>query len=359
MRTAPIITYVVLCLTLPLAHALTLSEVLFNPLGSDNGLEFIELAGSENLSGCTVADLASNDTLRLLHAGNDTTHVAMIVEEDGQYHLNETGATYYTPGKAIGNGLGNTEERILVMCNGSVLVNFSYSVSSLSGFSEGHSIIWNDDAWSIGVLGGTQGILHQRSEENTTINGTTNVEQSNDTVVATIQSCNATLMLTVNPLNGRSGDIIDVQIISDGFASVEGVADGEIFFSGDTLTQHRYVLALPDAKEVFVRAFAEQCDAKQRAIKRITIDPPEDIVVNETSVMHVAQELRVEENVSVPTVALEINSNESSVQSTSTQAQLVTAAVVYEDQPNIIPWVSVFGIVTLLVSVWLFRRIEG
>ena len=94
--------------------ALQWSELLPDPTGSDNGKEYIELFGAEDLSDCTLADEKSTDTLQLLRRGTGTI---LILENESLVldAAQKNDATVYVIGSAIGNGLGNIADNIAIV----------------------------------------------------------------------------------------------------------------------------------------------------------------------------------------------------------------------------------------------------
>ncbi len=162
----------IICLCMVLCSepliALTITEVLYNPLGSDNNQEFIELAaaGQSNLTGWLIADTTSSDTLTLLQPFNSS--FILIVEEGFNY----TGinATVYSAGASIGNNLHNTHDTITLHApNGSVMANMSYNQTL-----EGLSLVLRNTTYVPGkVIGGTPGRKNPVFLENRTVTNQT------------------------------------------------------------------------------------------------------------------------------------------------------------------------------------------
>jgi len=141
-----------------------ITEVMYNPSGDDNNLEYIEVCGYR-LEGWVVADSASNDTLVALPGGN--SECALIVEEG----YNCTG-TCYSAGATIGNNLGNTADCIYLYDTGLALVDsLCYDGSLANG--NGMALELVDGAWVEGYSPGLAYFLPEDivlPEENNTEN---------------------------------------------------------------------------------------------------------------------------------------------------------------------------------------------
>ena len=328
-------------LALPLVAALEVSELLPDPDGNDNGKEFIELIGPEGLAGCTVTDDRSSDTLTLVKPGNE---VILIVEEDGVY--NDTpDATIYHAGKAIGNGLGNAADTIAISCDGTTLVNVSYDVSVIEAYAPGRSLVRNGSAWTPATP--TPGIRTATTNETPPAPPIRIIPVEEHAY----RACNATLAITVSGTEATAGDTLTFTIVSEGYASFVAEADGAAILEGDTLTRREYGLLIPEAREIRIAAEARQCDARQRAVRTVTVLPkkPEE-PVQDTS--------NATANASMPLAVVPVDTGEASgpPEKAIHDAPVITARVVYDNDRNAIPWVAAFGIVTLLVSAWLFVR---
>ena len=85
---------------------------MYNPSGSDNNMEFVEIYSDTpiNLTGYTIEDVSSSDTLLVLNYTN--SQYALIVESGFNY----TGisASIYSVGATIGNNLNNDEDTFIL-----------------------------------------------------------------------------------------------------------------------------------------------------------------------------------------------------------------------------------------------------
>ena len=133
---------------LPPVCAVEFTEVMYNPLGVDGPREFIEVYGADNLSTYTFGDLSVNSTLEELQyvPGNFSLLVGSSFNYTG---LN---VSIYTPGKKLGNGLGNSGDEIFLYLNHSLLTSASYDGSVGNG--DGYSV---EFLYPSNLLGGTPG----------------------------------------------------------------------------------------------------------------------------------------------------------------------------------------------------------
>lgn len=138
---------------------------------------------------------------------------------------------------------------------------------------------------------------------------------------------------------GHPGDVVHFSVISNGYASWEAYADREVFAYGDTFTMKTHSISLPET-EVKLVARTEECDARQRATRIIKIIPKNDTVINESvsEIIAAIEEPEAEEPIIIP------------------EPIEVTKEIIYDRDANVVPWVSIFGSVTLLVSAWLFKH---
>jgi hypothetical protein len=198
IRVIIMVTALFICAEPLVALNITINEVLYNPPGSDNNQEFIELAVAEplNLAEWLIADTTSSDRLALLQPFNSTRNphldltLVLIVEEGFNYTGINT--TVYSAGASIGNGLHNTQESITLSApNGTVVATMSYN-QTLEGYS---LVLFNGTYVQGSVLGGTPGqenplivSVNQTSNETTNLthnqtftNQTLNLTQHNQT----------------------------------------------------------------------------------------------------------------------------------------------------------------------------------
>ena len=323
---------VVLLLAIPLAFALSPSEVLYNPAGSDNGLEFIELSGDEDLTGCVVRDTASQDTLDILQAGSG---IILVVESDGIYANMTTDAVVYGAGAAIGNGLGNTAETVTISCNGTDLLTIAYN-ASLVTVPDGASIVWRDNAWVAGTVGGTPGVGETPPD--------TIPETTAPAAPMVEEACNTTLLITVGATEGLPGDVITFTVVSADYAAWEALTDDGMIAYGDTLASRTHAITLPHgATDVRLMAESRACGGRQRATRHLSVRPP---MVNETA------------NATAPVAASAPPEPVVPERPAAVPKEPVTGRVIVDDDGSAVPWIAAFGIVTVITSSIVFIAIH-
>ncbi|MGM5481875.1 MAG: lamin tail domain-containing protein [Nanobdellota archaeon] len=118
-----------------------INEVLFNPYGSDNNKEFVEiyLDGFENLENWTISDIQDNDTLKAVKIVNSS--YALITEKD--FNHSNLNCSIYSAGATIGNGLNNDRDTIKLYQNNTLKDSMNYSSQV-----EGTSIIKKENIWN-------------------------------------------------------------------------------------------------------------------------------------------------------------------------------------------------------------------
>ena len=130
---------------------LNINEVMYNPEGSDNNKEFVEIYSDEevNLSEYVIGDSSSNDSLSLLQYYDSDYY--LIVEEG--FNFSGIEVSVYSAGVTIGNNL-NTDDFLFLYYNGSLVYNMSYVDDCL----EGYSLEYFDGGYYCSFyLGGTPG----------------------------------------------------------------------------------------------------------------------------------------------------------------------------------------------------------
>ncbi len=121
------------------ASSFRINEIMYDPLGKDNNLEFIELYSDTTLPDLTnysISDLKSSDKLTLLHY--EDSNYALIVEEG--FIWQGISASIYSVGATIGNGLNNDKDSITIKDpDNNTLDSVSYT-SSLGANNNGKSL---------------------------------------------------------------------------------------------------------------------------------------------------------------------------------------------------------------------------
>ncbi len=134
----------------PAIHSIGISEIMYNPEGSDDNREFIEIYGTNNLSEFIIGDLAENDSLELV-SWKDSNY-NLIVEAGFDYSgLN---CSIYSAGSSIGNNLNNQFDTVFLYKNSSIIDSTNYT--NIFGNGNGYSIELFRNDWNESlVLGGT------------------------------------------------------------------------------------------------------------------------------------------------------------------------------------------------------------
>lgn len=180
------------------AHALVINEVLYDPAGSDNNKEFIEVVSDEpvTFTGWIIADSEANDTLVALHVFEQTeineTSYALIVEEG--FNFTDINASIYSAGATIGNNLNNDGDEIkLFDSNGTLVATMRYN-QTLNGTSIEYVHGMYEESLT---AGGTPGRKNSRTEQDTN-------ETTNETGVETIEFILPVLNETENDMENET-----------------------------------------------------------------------------------------------------------------------------------------------------------
>ena len=96
-----------------------INEIMYNPSGSDNNKEYIEIYSDEFqiITNLSIRDTTSEAALELLKEGNNNYH--LIVEEGFNY--SNINSAVYSVGATIGNQLGNTGDLIIILNNNTII----------------------------------------------------------------------------------------------------------------------------------------------------------------------------------------------------------------------------------------------
>ena len=135
------ILLIILC-SISVNAGIEITEVMYNPEGSDNNKEYIELYSEEelNLSDYTIEDASNRDTLTLLSSHNDSLYT-LIVEDGFNYTL--INASIYSVGASIGNNLNNDQDIVILKDRVEELVDTLTYDSSMGGNNNNKSLCRN------------------------------------------------------------------------------------------------------------------------------------------------------------------------------------------------------------------------
>lgn len=335
----PLLTLLIL-LILPCTAGMEFSEIMFDDVGNDDTLEYIELIGTQTLEGCQLSDSSSSDILELIQEGDE---IILILEEDSPY-LDLTSPTIYSAGKAIGNGLGNQEDNITIVCPDFILKT---AYTRPESFVAGQSIHWNE-TWIPG---------------NKTPGTSQNLADNEDELIEEIRPgrhriCNDTLLLIVDKVV-EVNRTFEFTILTEWYASWDVYADGDLISYGDTYHTNKFTLIPPKAEEMKIVAQSNACGAIQRSVRIVQVEPPRLSVsrnFTNASITNTSQDITAVDNTTVDTN--NIVSANSAINTrpvvNKTSLPVITSNVVYESEPNLVPWLSSFGIVVILASGWAF-----
>jgi hypothetical protein len=387
---------------LPCATALDWSELLPDPSGTDDGHEYIELLGDEDIDGCRIADEKSADTLMLVRRGTGTI---LILENDSAVLAAavQQNATVYAIGNAIGNGLGNTVDSLTLSCDNETLLDTAYNTSGIDGYAAGKSLVWSAAAsgWIVGLIDGTPGVITLPDDGGGDPAGNGSVER-NEPVdgkkitggrsaaggAALPTRCNTTLSITVSKTTADPGDVLLFTVISDVYVWYEVLADNVTWLEGDTLDGPEHGLVVPSASVLRISAYSEAC-GRQRTSRFVKVRwtpenesssgfPPRP---SDGAVLNATPETLVKRNLSLNGTGDEKKLNdETDLEGGDNSAKrgaedmpivpLATGAAVDDaaasgdmrgsvlrDQNRaMVPWIAAFGIVTIIVSALVFFR---
>jgi len=122
--------------------SIQITEIMYNPEGSDNNHEYIELITNMNLTGFIIQDSSSEDVLELLKY--IPSNYSLIVEEG--FNHTDINATIYSVGATIGNSLNNDGDTIIIK-NQTTVFDAIHYYSSWGGENNGNSLCILDYQW--------------------------------------------------------------------------------------------------------------------------------------------------------------------------------------------------------------------
>ncbi|MBN1792195.1 hypothetical protein JW826_00715 [Candidatus Woesearchaeota archaeon] len=136
----------------PVSGAVLISEIMYNPMGNDNNLEFIEVLGTDDLTSYVFGDSSSNDSLETLKfvPGN----FSLIVEEG--FDHSGINASVFSAGATIGNNLNNDADEVFLYLGSVVAASAGYDGGLANG--NGYSLELVNGEWLEScVVGGSPG----------------------------------------------------------------------------------------------------------------------------------------------------------------------------------------------------------
>jgi len=146
----------------PVFADIRINEIMYNPEGTDNNKEFIEILSPSqiNLSDYLISDGDSNDTLNLDYF-NSNSNYSLIVEDD--YFIKTNNASVYKIGAAIGNGISSNDVIYFYYPNGNLIdsVGIDSSIANGNGYSMEY---FNGSFYDSTILNGTPGYENSISQ---------------------------------------------------------------------------------------------------------------------------------------------------------------------------------------------------
>lgn len=156
-----LIYLLVFILLIPLVSSIQITEIMYNPAGSDNNKEFIEVYTDQDLTDYIIGDLNSNDTLIKLRSF--PSNYSLIVEQD--FNHSEINASIYSAGATIGDNLNNENDTIFLYDPSSILLT-SVSYNNTFADNNGYSLELVDGRWiESSNVGGSPGLPNNQTPE--------------------------------------------------------------------------------------------------------------------------------------------------------------------------------------------------
>ncbi len=195
---------VLFLLLLPVASAIEINEIMYNPVGDDSGNEWVEIynPGHIDLSNWTIGDLSANKTLAAVRI---TDSDFLLVVENNRSFGNSNASIYYA-GSLIGNGLGNSGDSVFLYDKNKTLID---SVAYNSTFANGNNKTLEkfNSSWQESIAdGGTPGFENSVSFVVPNFTNQTNLTEANLTDNSTDQtnvSANDTNQTSANLTNAN------------------------------------------------------------------------------------------------------------------------------------------------------------
>ncbi len=164
--------FLLLLVVMPFVSGLEISEIMYNPAGSDNMQEYVELYSEEevNLSVYTFEDSASSDALTLVQQADSRYY---LIVEDG---FNATGinASVYSAGASLGNNLNNDGDVVMLRDNQGTVVEVISYTNSIGGNGNGMALCRNVTLIECLSTPGRENVFNATSSNSSQQNNTTN-----------------------------------------------------------------------------------------------------------------------------------------------------------------------------------------
>ena len=159
---------IILLLVIPIVHGLEISEIMYNPVGNDNNLEYVEVYSEDeiNLSEYTFEDSSSSDKLQLMQFMDSRYY---LIVEDG-FNYSGLNASVYGAGASLGNNLNNNADVVLLRdSQGNVADVLSYT-SDLGGNGNGMALCKNITLLECLPTPGAENYFNNTNQQSNTTN---------------------------------------------------------------------------------------------------------------------------------------------------------------------------------------------
>ncbi|MBW3014983.1 lamin tail domain-containing protein [Candidatus Woesearchaeota archaeon] len=132
---------------------------MYNPTGSDNNREFIEIYGINDLAGWIIGDSSSNDSLELLFDGSSFESEYVLIVEEG-FNYSNINCSVYSVGTTIGDNLNNDGDKIFLYNDEAVLID-SVEYEDTYADDNGKSLEFINGSWlESSSIGGSPGYVN-------------------------------------------------------------------------------------------------------------------------------------------------------------------------------------------------------
>jgi hypothetical protein len=197
-----------------------------------------------------------------------------------------------------------------------------------------------------------------------------NTTNNNSAVLNDSSQCTDVLRLFISKTVANSGDVLMITMLSPTYAEVQAEsAEGNVLLFDDNLERNVYAVSVPETTRMKITAQAKLCDSIQRMTRTVIVKKSPELVGKNTSQVLLSKDLAIDgsridssDADSVAEKYVERNNSES-VQNTSPVASLspvvndqvtIPSEVVYDKNLNVLPWIALFGIITMLCCTIIF-----
>jgi hypothetical protein len=180
------------------------TEVMYNPLGSDTGYEWVEVYSNEtlDLTSCKLFEANVNHNIALTSGDNCSGYCIIADNTNNFLSANAYNGTFYDSAFS----LSNSGESLALICDGTVADNITYSDTAV----EGQSLQRYNNTWVAGDA--TPGSVYVKSESIPADNQTEIVQTDKNNTTIPGQSTITIDKIYLNSNNAtKFGDLLDVK----------------------------------------------------------------------------------------------------------------------------------------------------